>query len=137
MVKEQVKRKKAHEKRNETRTETIQVGDQVVISNEIAPEGQSKSLQPKYKGPMTVLEVNKQNCIVESSDKKYRKAIHLSRLHKNSKPSTTTNTTTTTTDTITPSITKSNNNGNTGNKNKSNCNHSHNTSNNKRPEQDT
>ena len=53
-----------------------------MISNEATHKDSTKKLEPKNIGPYTIVKVNKHDCIVESADKKYRKAIHLSRIHR-------------------------------------------------------
>jgi uncharacterized protein (DUF2249 family) len=82
LKKELAKRKRAYEKRHKINCEPLKEGDQVMISNEATHSDLSKKLEPKYIGPYTVLKVNKHDCLVENADKSYRKAIHLSRVHR-------------------------------------------------------
>ena len=57
-------------------------GDLVLITNEGNHPGSSKKLEPKFIGPMQVVEANEQTCIVESDEKSYHKAVHKSRLRR-------------------------------------------------------
>jgi ribosomal protein L21E len=82
LIKEIAKRKRAYYKNHRTHVEPIAVGDQVMISSEATHVDSSKKLEPKFQGPYNVVQVNKQDVVVESEDQSYNKAIHLSRVHR-------------------------------------------------------
>ena len=79
---EQIRRHKQYERTHKTRVEPLKVGDQVLITNEGTHPGLSKRLEPKYKGPMTLVSLNKQTGTVENPDNNRRKDVHLSKIHK-------------------------------------------------------
>jgi transposase InsO family protein len=82
LKREQEKRKRAYEKSNRIASEDFKPGDLVLITNEGNHPGSSKKLEPKFIGPMQVVEANEQTCIVESDEKSYHKAVHKSRLRR-------------------------------------------------------
>lgn len=62
----------------------LKTGDKVLVKNESTHPGFSKKLEPKFYGPMTVLEVHDQHLIVEYNSE--RRPVHKSKVRKYNPP---------------------------------------------------
>jgi hypothetical protein len=79
MDREKATRRRAYEKTHRVSTEEFKEGDLVLISNEATHSDSTKKLEPKYIGPMRVVQARTQECVVEDKRKR-QKAIHKSRM---------------------------------------------------------
>ncbi len=79
MDREKAKRHRAYEKTHRVSTEEFKEGDLVLISNEATHSDSTKKLEPKYIGPMRVVQARTQECVIEDKRKR-QKAIHKSRM---------------------------------------------------------
>ena len=61
------------------RSESYEIGDQVLLQKETFSEDKSKKLQPRYEGPYEILEVQNPNCTIRY--KRYKKLkVHFNRI---------------------------------------------------------
>jgi hypothetical protein len=66
MDREKATRRRDYEKTHRVSTEEFKDGDLVLISNEATHSDSTKKLEPKYIGPMRVVQARTQECVVES-----------------------------------------------------------------------